>query len=409
MEFGGIAWADGALGFVSWMIGIAGAVLAGAWRRLVELQSRYPQLLNVQVLFGVVGTGVGIWKWWETREARLFRHFERMIEGHEAQLVKARSDLLDILIRPGPGLLIRPPIFAERALRLILARRNWHSALSLPIVRSVDAKLQAAIETCDRKVSAHQDRLVFFRQQIASAHLVQGALAAARAAKSPEEHERQGLNQDALDQFRIVLAVPGHKEDLAALELIAYQMRRVEGQSQAAIDAHGALIDTLQQQQDSPSRNLSLARAKRSLAILRYPRAPGIAQGLLAEAVDLLIEFGPRRDRDLLEFAETVHLDAIARLRLRMKVQGPLQLSLAEGHYRDLLRSLRARRRGLFRWMRREGRFSGHRVTELKVRAQQGLAQVERLKTLNDKRQSLLIASLSRGNGTPNRNRTPWC
>jgi hypothetical protein len=280
MEFGGFAWADGALGFISWMISLAGVALVGVWRRLVELQAKYPQLLSMQTVFGIIGTGVGVWKWWESREIRLFRHFERMIEGHEAQLVKARSDLLDILIRPGPGLLIRPPIFAERTLRLILARRNWHSALSLlPIVQSVDAKLQAAIGTCDRKVSAHQDRLVFFRQQITSAHLVQGALAAARAAKSPEEHERQRLNQDALDHFRKVLAVPGHKEDLAALELIAYQMRRVEGQSQAAIDAHGALIDTLQKQQDSPSRNLSLARAKRSLAILRYPTSPGIAQG----------------------------------------------------------------------------------------------------------------------------------
>ena len=90
-------------------------------------------------------------------------------------------------------------------------------------------------------------------------------------------------------------------------------------------------------------------------------------------------------------------------------LQGPQQLSLAQGHYRDLLRSLRSRRKGLFKWMTTEGKFAGHRVVELRARAKHGLAQVERLMNLNEKRQALLIASLSKGNGTPNHNRMPWC
>jgi hypothetical protein len=90
-------------------------------------------------------------------------------------------------------------------------------------------------------------------------------------------------------------------------------------------------------------------------------------------------------------------------------LKGPQQLSLAQGHYRDLLRSLRSKRRGLSKWMTMEGKFSGHRVAELRARAACGLAQVERLMNLNNKRQTLLIASLSRGNGIPNRNRTPSC
>jgi hypothetical protein len=97
MELSGIGRADGALSFVSWMLGLAGAALVEGWRLLVELQSKYPQILSMQTLFGTIGTGVGIWKWWETREARLFRHFEQMIEGQEAQLVRARSDILDLV------------------------------------------------------------------------------------------------------------------------------------------------------------------------------------------------------------------------------------------------------------------------------------------------------------------------
>src|SRR5262245_45241224 len=121
MEFTGIGWVDGALTLFSWIIGLGWAALGRLWIRLVELQAQYPQLLSMQTLFGLIGTGLGVWKWWESREGRLFRRFERMIQGHEAQLVKARSDLLDVMIRPGPGLLIRPPVFAEKPLRAILA------------------------------------------------------------------------------------------------------------------------------------------------------------------------------------------------------------------------------------------------------------------------------------------------
>src|SRR5262249_38785385 len=139
----------------------------------------------------------------------------------------------------------------------------------------------------------------------------------------------------------------------------------------------------------------------------RYPTSPGKAQEHLDRALDLLTDFGTRQDRDLLELAETFHLDGIARLRLGMSKKGPEQLHLAEAHYRDLLRSLRVRRRRLFRWMWQEKRFSGHRVTELRTRAEEGLSQVVHFLKLHDRRPKLLIASLARGNGIPRHNRTP--
>jgi hypothetical protein len=73
------------------------------------------------------------------------------------------------------------------------------------------------------------------------------------------------------------------------------------------------------------------------------------------------------------------------------------------------VRSLRDRRRGLFRWMVKERRFAGHRVEELCSRAECGLAQVDRLIMLTYKHRDLVIASLRRGNGVPRHNRKPWC
>jgi hypothetical protein len=406
MEGGEIEWIARALVFWTWIVGLSGGAVATLWKWLVDLQAQYPQLLSMQTLFGLLGWVLGVWKWWESREANLFKRFEEMIERQEALLVKACSDLLGVMNRPGPGVRIRAPLFVEKPLRLVLARRKWHPASLLPFPQAIDRRLKVAISTCDRKVSAHLARLTLFRKQIASARLLQGALAAGRASRAREEHIIQGLDQEALDHFRAVLALPGHTEDLSALELMAHQLARMDGQSQSAANAYEAIIRILEEHSESPSRNLLLGRAKRCLAVLRYPKAPGVAQGLLTEAINLLTQFGPPRDRDLLELAETLHLDGIARLRLNQKIQGPQQLSLAQGHYRDLQRHLRSRRRGLFRWMYRDRRFAGHRVVELLSRTERGLAGVNHLMKLSSKPKTL-IRGLVRGNGAPRRHRRP--
>jgi hypothetical protein len=377
-------------GFTSWIVG------------------RTWQLLTLQNMISLVTAGFAVWKWWEAREANLYLRFERMISRYEHQLVGARSDLLDVMIRPGPGILIRTPLFLTWKLRAVLHRRRWHPSSLWPIGQMVDRRLASALRTCDRKVSAHNGRLSYFREQVATVRLVQGALAAGRAASAREEHERQRLDQEALDRFRNVLAIQGHQEDLAARELIAHQLARLD-QTQLADSTYTLLIQTLESQPEEPSRNLARARAKRGLAVLRYPTSPQHARTQLAESMALQMHFGPPRDRDFLELAETYYLDAIVRQRLGANVQGTQQLSLAQGHYRDLIRSLHARRGGLFSWMVRERRYSGHRVKELLARAECGLAQVNHLIKLNDKHQRLLIASLRIGNGVRRHNRKPPC
>jgi hypothetical protein len=305
--------------------------------------------------------------------------------------------------------LIRTPPFMNRRLRAVLHRRKWHPASLWPIDQPVDRRLERALRTCNRKVSAHLGRLSYFREQVASARLIQGALAAGRAASSRHLPDRQRLDQEALDHFRGVLAIPGHHDDLGALELIAHQLVRLDQRSQLAVSSYSRLIEILGPQPPSGERNRLLARAKRCLAALVYSERPGIAEGMLSEAIDHLTELGPPPDRDFLELAQTYHMDGIARLRLGHKVQGPQQLSLAQGHYRELLRSLQARRRGLFWWMLSERRFAGHRVKELRKRAECGLAQVNHLIGLNDGHPQLLITSLQRGNGVPRHNRRPPC
>ena len=384
--------------FLGWIIDQVQGAMGKLW-----------QLLTIQNLATMVGTGFGIWKTWEAREANLYLRFERMISRYEHQLVKARSDLLDVMNRPGPGVLIRTPLFMTWKLRAVLQRHKWHPTSLWPIGQTVDRQLERALVTCNRKVSAHLGRLSYFREQVASARLVQGSLAAARAAGARQLDERQRLDGEALDHFRSVLAIPGHQDDLGALELISHQLARVDQRSQLAVSSYTRMIQILEQHSASTSRNRALARAKRCLASLIYSTSPGIAQRMLSDAIELLTELGPPPDRDFLELAQTYFMDGVARLRLGGNVQGPEQLSLAQGCYRELIRSLRARRRGLFRWMMRERRYSGHRVRELRIHAECGLAQVNHMIRLNDRHQALLIASLRRGSGVPRHNRKPPC
>src|SRR5262245_38090891 len=105
MDVIGVAWVERVLDFFPCLTTFISQVLASCWALLVRLQARYPEVLSPQTLFGLFGVVFAIWKWWEGREARLFRRFERMIERQEAELVKARSDILDIMNRPGSGLL----------------------------------------------------------------------------------------------------------------------------------------------------------------------------------------------------------------------------------------------------------------------------------------------------------------
>lgn len=377
------------------------------WDTLVELQLRYPQLFSPQTLFGLAGTTIAIWKWWEAREANLFQKFEAMIERDEARLVKARNDLLDVMARPGPGLRIRTPLFTEKALRLVLMRRRWHPSSIFRFGDRIDRRLQRAIETSGRKVDAHRLRLSFYVQEIAAARLVQGAVAAGRATQTHNLAERQRLEQQALDRFRAVLALPGHKDDAMALELVANQLTQMDALSAAAINAHQATIAVLNNRPPSPKRNLALARSERGLAVLRYPISPGAACANLVRASSLLTQFGPRRDRDQLELAETLLLEGIVRFRLGAVVIGPQRLSQARGHYCDLLRSLNARRRGVFYWMFRTRLYAGHRVNELRQRSEAGLAFVDHFIKLTDRFPSSVVKNLQRGNGVRRRNRKP--
>lgn len=218
---------------------------------------------------------------------------------------------------------------------------------------------------------------------------------------------QQQLGQEALDRFRAVLALPGHESDPAALELVAHQLAQMDPHTVAALNAHTATINALQGLPASPKHNLMLARALRSLAILRYPAAPGIANSLLIQASLLLTQFGPRRDRDLLELAETLTLEGIARFRLGMVVLGPQRLGEAHGHYGDLLRSLDTHRKGLFGWMFRTRLYAGHRVKELRQRAQSGLAVADHLIRLTNRYPHAIAINLQKGRGARRHNRKP--
>lgn len=367
------------------------------WDYLNALQAAHPSIISPQTGAALVTGTIAIRNWWEGRERRLFRRFEAMIARNEADLLRSRDDLLDVITRPGPGVRIRPPLFITGSLRRVLRRRRWHPSSLFPFPQRLDATLERAMATSTRKVAAHQARLSLFRGEIAAARCIQGALAAGRAAQASELADQQSLDQEALDHFRAAVALSGHNEDVIARELLAHQVVRTYGNSQQAIEAYETLIEILNSREEVPARNHALARAHRNLAIQIYPNTPQIADGHLQSAITLMMQFGPPRDRDLLDLAETIYLEGLARLRLGATVIGPEQLRLARAHYRGLLRHLEAQRRGLFHWMRLRKMYAGHRVRELRQRAEEGEARVYCALRLFREDPAELMAQLTKG------------
>ena len=408
MDAGGVEWIARIRELLDPILSFVGAILAWLGATMSELQASYPQLFSPQTLFGLIGTTIAIWKWWEAREANLFRKFEEMIARNEAQLVKARNDLLDVMIRPGPGVLIRRPLFIGEDLRRVLARRKWTPRSLLPLGQKLDERLERAVRTSETKAAAHLQRLSLFRAEIAAARLIQGAVAAGRAGQEDELYRRQALDLEAFDRFREVLSLPGHREDATGLELLAHQLTRMEdADDQRTIGAYQQLINVLLRQEETYLRNLALARAKRGLAIVRYPIAPVLAREDINEAIAFLMRLGPPRDRHMLELASLIHLSGLAYLRLGANQKGPAQLRLAESYCRNLIRSLRSRRGGVFRWMFETRTYAGHRTGELLRRAEEELAATKYLLALYEKRGALLISRLQRGRGVRRRNRKP--
>ena len=332
---------------------------------------------NVERLIAI-GTGVfGFYQWWRFRDVRLHRRLQAYLDREERRLRHARSDILDLIERPGPQKNVVSAHFAIPALRRVLKRRNWDAVFRiLSVERRVDGLLAQALDMIDNRIGTSRKVLEQYHAQAATAHLLRGVIASARIHTALSTNQKHDRERQALDEFRAALSVPGNTRDVQAKEYEAHQLRRLDLLGDAE-EAYQELENFTSQLSGERSQALLVARAKRFRAEIHLIRnlrgQPGVmnANSLLRSdddsSLSLFEAHDPFSPWELIEKSDTHFVAAFAAARFNAPVVKANQLSLAETGYRSVLSRTPQRQ-----WL------VGGSTRKLRLAAELGLQRVQK-------------------------------
>lgn len=321
----------------------------------------------------------GVYKWWRYREQILHRRLAEYLGESDRRLAEGQSYVLEAMQRPGPGQAFKLPLFAEKALLSVLRERNWdRTPVAANVLSSADWQLSGAMKSIEWKIQTAETTITSLRQQMATVHVLKGAIASAVGQRTLVGAANPGAS--ALFSFRSALRVPGHEQDMVARELEAHQLRKL-GMYPQALGAYVELEGLAAGIAHERTRLLTVARTKRHRAEVLQLQASiqsptgKIFQGAMAannllspavpgSALAIRLPLAPFHDWDALEDGDTKYVAAFVAHNLNFVGMQTLRLEEALLAYESVL----APRVRL--WNRRSTR-------QLRLRAQQGVARVE--------------------------------
>lgn len=339
-------------------------------------------------LIGLAGVSFGFYRWWKYREAMLHKRLDEYLRDNDRRLVDGQTYVLSALQRPGPGQRFKLPLFASRQLQTVLRERNWDNTLVAANVRqSAGLQLGEAIDSIERRIELADRTIGSLRQQLATAHILKGAIAASGEPRS-SDGGAVNANLDALSSFRSALQIPGHEKNLAAKELEAHQLRKLSefGKAKQAYEDVQGLASTTD---DYRTQRLAVARAKRHQAEVYQAEASFVTPdgkrvfngSLLAHgqlnpndpesSISIRRNFGPFRGWDQLDDGDLAYLAGFVAHNLSFTNVRDARLNEAELAYRGILGS------PVSLWSKRSKR-------QLRRRAAEGLARVTAARTLGE-------------------------
>jgi hypothetical protein len=342
-----------------------------AWSSLSAFFWRVAELAgaHAEKLFGLAGFSFGVWRWWYTRERVLHKRLQEYLAEQDERLIQARSYVLDALFRPGPKQQFAEPLFAVGPLRSVLRRRRWDSLLRIGRVEAgAQRNLVKAIRDIERRIETAVTALTSLRAQMASAYLLQGAIASARASQRRNPVQRIDWDDRALIYFRTVMQVHDYERDVQAKEYEAHQLRKLGHLVEAEV-AYKQLESVAAWVAEDKKRSFITARARRYRAQIVQAMAPSgslNARDLIVQALELRSPFGPYRDWDAIEQGDVHCVEAYIRNRLGHGQVEQEQLSLAGTAYHSVLNRIPSSK-----W------FISSANKRLRVAAQTGLARVD--------------------------------
>jgi tetratricopeptide (TPR) repeat protein len=211
------------------------------------------------VLALVPGT-FAIYKWLYYRRSRLPQRFEEMLLQEERRLKNARLVLLERIQRPESIKPFKAPIFVVPSLAKALRALNWMSWWNSKSLDVADQNLKSALSEIELRLQKWDDNRAHQREQLATALLLRGAIAAARAEKDRAEGmDGDARNREALSLFSKALEID--PTDIEAMEYAAHQHRML-----GELDLATALYERLAEQSNRPGTDMAMVRMR----ALRY-------------------------------------------------------------------------------------------------------------------------------------------
>lgn len=343
---------------------------------------------KLKVLAALGGLAFGIWRWWYAAERNRHTILKHYLDHEDARLASANAYVLDALERPklkGGG--AAEPLFAVAPLRKVLKQQYWHAIGSSDVVdKEVSRDLKKAIGQLDERIEVSLEVMDNLHQQLAGAHILQGAISSAIANETWVKKFRVQHDIEALESFRLALQVPGSANCLTARRLEAHQLRKL-GHLTEALDAYARIEALAANLPNQRNRDLVIADARRWRAALEQSRRlndslqagvgpQGIwnARYLMAQtdggqppgALDIRARYAPFNGWEAIDQGDMHYLTAFLNAKLGARVLARAQLDKAKGQYQTVLRSTRG-----------FGRLASRKLWKLRQAAKLGKQRVE--------------------------------
>jgi len=243
------------------------------------------------------------------------------------------------------------PAFAIE-LNRILDVASWRSFFGFMSIESQAARqLHQVLIGIRKREQTMQSAAQSLQKQRAEAHIIKGAVAAARARRNPDRKAASDDDHEALHEFQHALSCPTHRRDPFAKECVAFQFLRL-GERGMATAAYEELEEFANDVADARTRDLFLARAQRYRAQILQANAAGGALGALGliagkvgadnsnTALGLRQTYSPYKGWEAIEQAEFHYVTAYIAFRLNAVAIRQRQLSDCEAVYKSVLATL---------------------------------------------------------------------
>lgn len=309
---------------------------------------------HLQAIASLAAVSFGIYKWWWNRESMLMRRMTAVIKERDWRLQDARGDLVRIMSTPGPGKKVTVPLFTVRKLRRVLQRRNWLPLLSAKrLPTATDRALAEASKRIHKLITSAEEIAASRRQELFTATMLQGAIAAARAERHTKLEQQAAQSNLARRQFEDALAIKGFESDRLAHECLGIQLIKLN-ETERAVGIFDALEQRALANSSAHDRAVEAGRSaffRAQISIRQDAPAGSITANVhLIRAVNHLAGQGPFNDpREQLAFARAHELHACVRTHLNYDNRNA-SLDEAERRYEELL-ALPALRRQPLHWL----------------------------------------------------------